>query len=451
MNIQNSLDHIHSIHRWNDGHVAFMRKTNGKAVNVGSFHVQELKNYFPQLLSYIIKDGYFTVNSMFAAAPYFDSQTGFPAVLRKEKHIRFLTAAYVDLDIYRKKLNWRDAASMAGKLMDVGIIPHASIIARSGRGMYLLWLLHRHLDETKPETGYLNRIVLYKQVNKELCSRLEALAADSQAIDAARVLRVPGSIHSGSQKAVQYMIQVGEDGGTFTYSLEELADFLNIKVCKSGLQDKPNFLELPGRKTKNKGSCPKRVNGLLALNKMRVSDLLSIEQYRGGFNKGFRHSMLNLYCGFLKSAGYKSIRSALNAMAVNCTPAYPTNGEANDTPISKIMKNCKPHRHTNKKLCKILGVTPEIAKELELKTILPPELKEKGGKSETEKKAEIRIEAIRKMVETYGTGYGCRKFVEALENEGIKTNRQTVNLELKRISLELNLKRLKPGRPAKSA
>ncbi|MCP4216412.1 MAG: hypothetical protein GY765_17310, partial [bacterium] len=143
---------------------------------------------------------------------------------------------------------------MAGKLMDAGIIPHASIIARSGRGMYLLWLLHRHLDETKPETGYLNRIVLYKQINKELCSRLEALSADSQAIDAARVLRVPGSTHSGSQKKVQYMIQAGEDGGTFTYSLEELGDFLNIKVCKNDLQERKRpFYEIVGRKTEKPG------------------------------------------------------------------------------------------------------------------------------------------------------------------------------------------------------
>ncbi len=132
MNIQDSLDHIHSIHRWNDGNIAFMRKANGKVVNVGSFHVNELKSYFPQLLSYIFEDGYFTVNSMFAAAPYTDRRTGFPGVLRKEKHIRFLTAAYVDLDTYRIKMNWRDGASLAGQMMDAGIIPNASVGNNSG-------------------------------------------------------------------------------------------------------------------------------------------------------------------------------------------------------------------------------------------------------------------------------------------------------------------------------
>jgi len=457
--INNStIDTIKVIHRWDDCIIGFTRKTKTGFMNIGSIAVNELKNYFPQFRPWLLIDSYFTVNSPFMEGPYKLKKTGLPAVFRREKQLKYLNALYVDLDVGRdsknpiKNQSWRLAAYKAGVLMDSGEVPQASIMVRSGRGLYLLWLLHQKLDDTQPEKAFPNRVELYKKINKEINNRFQQLAADPVAVDASRVLRTPGSIHGKTYNEVKYIIQLDENGEGFSYSLDEMADLFSIKTNGDELsQEKRLYLDY-GRKTKRKGSCPNRKNGLIQLCRMRIEDLLSIEQHRGGIGQGFRYRVLSLYCEFLHGAGYKKeeIETALKAMGHRCNPPYPTKGEGEggDTPILSIIKNFKPHKHTSKKLCRLLGVTPVIAIELDLKSIVPVELKTRT-EPKRDKKRELRIEALRELVQVYGTGYGCRRFVKALDDIGIKSNRTTVNSELRKIAFELNLERLEPGRSAK--
>lgn len=453
------LDSLIYIHRWNDGFIGFCRKTQNGFSNIGSFPVKEIRNYFPQFRIYLFVDSYFTINSLYRSAPYTVKGTGFPGVWRKEQHLKYLNAVYCDLDVGRfnskdkiKKKNWRYAVYKASELMDAGIIPQASIVVKSGRGAYLIWLLHQNNNETQPERAFLNKIQLYKQVNKELTKRLKHIAADRRAVDASRVLRVPGSYHGGTSEQVKYIIQLDEFGQGFTYSLDELAERFGIKT--NGHELPKDWRSLPefGRKTIKKGSCPNRSRGLKILNQKRIEDILAIEQYRNGFDHGFRNTILTLYCEFLNGAGYTEIeiKTALEAMAKRCNPPYPTPGEANDTPIEKIIEIFKPHRHTNKKLCRLLGITPGIALELGLNTIIPPEMKKRKEKSKNEIKMDIRLQALRQLVESYGINYGCRKFAKALQEVGIKCNRTTINNELKLIAYEMGIKRLKQGRPCRN-
>ena len=401
-------DILDLIHRDKQGYIGFVRKPdpnnprldkNGKPYtfeNLFSIKAEDLKSMFPAVQEWLTHDSYYTVNAYYRAAPWNNKQTDLPDVWRKEKHLKSLTACYADIDSGRPDsdepgaaLHWRQAQHEAEAMADAGLIPQPSIIARSGRGVYLLWLLKDHKEPDTLPKAFPEKIELYKACNKALNERLRSnlLPADIRATDAARVLRTPGSIHRKALQRVKYVIQVSEDGKGFTYTLPELAEFLELDALEGELPDATRKLAKPAqyRKTQNKGSAPLRSHGTIKLNALRSQDLLTIEQWRGGFLKrgqkyadGYsscgRCITLTLYADFLRMTkeSSESITKALEAMARNMKPAYPS--DPNDTPIADIVAG-RQRKWSNKKLCSMLGITPEIAEELDLKTIIPDELK----------------------------------------------------------------------------
>lgn len=446
---------ILELHRAPDGYVAFGRKPlvpkigrNGQPIgyeNLFSIKVAELRGMFPQVASWLTRDAYFTVNSMYRAAPYTHKGTGLHGAYRKEEHLRYLTACYADLDVGRpesareeQRLTWRDAAAVAGKLMDDGILPQASIFARSGRGVYLFWILRDEADPGMPVRAWPEKLTLYKQINKALHARLTDLAVDRGAFDAARVLRAPNTIHSKTERPATYQIQYDQHFQKYTYTLRELAAFLGIEIAKPSLP-KPivDIVFLPDRPPKSGKKQPGRRKGFNALNAMRAVDLVSLEQYRGGFTRGERTQNLRLYTHWLKLSGV-SLPEALTAvskMAGNCKPPYPS--DPNDTPLHKLVSDIYsgkdlPRKHLDTTLCSMLRVTPELARELELQTIIPPEVRKEreappGGQRGLDKAA--RIEAIQAEIGRRG-GITCREMTNILKAKGFKTNRTTVNKDM---------------------
>lgn len=450
------IDMISTIHCGNDGYIGFVRKSNNPIngekkhfENLFSIHSDELKNVFPQLKAWLFMDSYFTVNAAFRPAFWNNRKTGFPDVERKEKNLRYLNACYVDLDVGRpgskeqaQRLTFSEAIYRVSILTELGEILPPSIIARSGHGAYLCWILRDAENPDQPPNAWPETQILYKEINKAFGQKLKALAWDKRAFDAARVLRVPGSYHSTAKRTVTYNLQFDENGKLFIYTLEELAKFLgipiietkpiiNIRKIKTELE-KPQF-----RATIDKGSVPKRKNGQIILNVLRTQDLLTLEQYHGGFPHRCRRRRLTVYCEFLRRFQSKEeTLKALQIMAKNCNPPYPS--ESNDTPIETIVNNIYSNkrgsvrRWTNEKLCKELWVTVDLARELELKTIVPQQVKEerKSQPSERELKKRERQDAILEILSShYHTS--CREISRALEkNYGIKVHYATVSREL---------------------
>jgi hypothetical protein len=461
---------IETIHRGKDAFVGFVRKPNRPKYdkngnhrnfeNLASISTSNLEREFSRLSIWLYSDSYFTVNSPFRAAFWKNNMTGFPDVERKEKNLRYLNACYVDLDIGRpndelpeKRLTFPAAMNIVSSLIKRGEIPQPSIIARSGRGAYLLWLLCEKGKPEKPPGAWPETIVLYKQINKAIGNKLTAVAWDKCAHDAARVLRVPGSIHSKVKCAVHYEIQYDENGNPLFYSLEELASLYNIKIKERILPAKKlkilSLVENPKyRKTKNKGSRPKGIKGQKSLNKKRIQDLISLEKHEGGFKKGFRRRRLTLYAELLRRLypEEKTIK-AVKKMARNCNPPYPS--DATDPPIETIVKNIysgKPgsvRNWTNPRLCKELRINYELAKELNLITIVLPEItkerKNQPGKREIERQK--RHDAILEILKE-NINMSSRKIAKILNENGIKGNHSTVNKKLPEIRKELLQKRM---------
>ena len=343
------------------------KDATGTMGNVGGVKVRDLHEMFPAVLKdFIQEDGYFSLNSYgFVGKP--NKRTGLPRWLNAEKYINELATCYADLDVGRPEdvyerdgagLTWQDAQIEAMKRQRDGIIPPFSMMACSGRGVYLFWLLCEEKDRERLPHAHDSTIVRYKAVNCELHDRLYGLGVDTGAFDAARPLRVPGSIHTKVMKRVTYSltVQADENGGRLTYTLPELEQWLEMDAAQPSLPDSvrdkarpPIYTRNTSRPTKERGSSPARRVGYYKANALRSADLETIEAWRGGWLKagekypdGFvspgRGLMLRLYAGWLRGSRaditQDDVLHAVAKMAANCKPPYPSEG--NDIKPSKI-------------------------------------------------------------------------------------------------------------------
>ncbi len=238
---------LRTIHRADDGYICFARKDEegGMLANF-SIQARELEEMFPAIAHWLIKDAFFTVNAMYRTAPFAD-KTGLPAAWRKEHHLRYLNACYVDLDVGRGGLTWRDASAALGNAMDKGLLPQCSLFARSGRGVYVFWLLHDDKDNEQPPRYWPERLTLYKKLNQAIGAKLKHVRWDEKCFDAARVLRVPGTQHSNGELAT-YWIQSDAGGRPYSYSLSDLCGFFGVREMAislpSALRDEADELEV---------------------------------------------------------------------------------------------------------------------------------------------------------------------------------------------------------------
>lgn len=454
------------IHRGRDGFIAFQTKASGRMENLFALPVAELEQMFPQFVNWLLNDTYFTPNTMFAPG-YGRNRLGFDnaaKLLRGHSRLRWLNACYVDLDCGRpdsdnpaERMTWREVAARAGEMMDAGVIPPASIIARSGRGVYLLWLLRDRENTTMPQAAFPEHVAIYESINRELTRRLEHLAADKAAHDAARVLRLPGSYHTKAGQRVAYLFQADERGRGFLYTLDEMCRRLDVPY----LVPQPNAvqarIELAApqalkRQTKRPGTAPNRARGRAEMSAMRVRDIIKLQERIGGFVHGHRGRTLWTLATILRTAGasHFEMMDALAATAQNCKPPYPS--EANDVPLSAIVDKAMrdPHKwYKTETLMAGLGITPQVARELELESLVPPEVKAErkaAQRSQPSPRAQRRA-AIVAFIQTHGPNYPSAIEMECIaKSSGIVTNRETI----RQIYAQLNIKTTsRVGRPPK--
>lgn len=475
------------IHRDPHGYIGLVRKPrpgctildkNGRPVqfeNLCSIRAGDLAEMLPALQNYLLEDSYFTVNPYYRPAPYANKLTSLPDVWRKEKYLQSLAACYADCDVGREdsdnpleRQSWREAAYKAGIMADEGIIPQPSIMARSGRGVYLFWLLRDEKDSTALPHAWPEKIVLYKELNRALCQRVAELAPDVKAIDAARVLRFPGSVHTKAIRRVTYLIQVGDNGRTFTYTLPELARFLELPATAVELPDGTRRLALTvkWRKVKNPGSAPARKRGQQRLNARRAQDLLTVEQWRGGFRKrGERYQdghgsqgrrfTLALYATWLKGAGesLEAAQAAVSRMAGNCRPPYGSSAEDSPSPaeiVQEIYAAPELRRWKRNKLCDTLGITPEVARELDLGSLVPEEVAQARVEIQeitAAAQAQARLAFVRDYLATVGSVRTCRAVARALCAAGLPTSHETAN----QLMAQAGCIQRTPGRQSKYA
>lgn len=134
---------------------------------------------------------------------------------------------WVDLDIYKlPEMQGKSKETIAAALLlkcDDLQLPRPSVIIDSGRGMYAKWFL----DAPLPAVA----LPRWQLVQNIFCLKLKEYGADPKARDAARVLRVVGTINSktGTYVRIVWQNSTPAAGGHFVngfiaYSFDTLAD-----------------------------------------------------------------------------------------------------------------------------------------------------------------------------------------------------------------------------------
>jgi hypothetical protein len=113
--------------------------------------------------------------------------------LRTVDNLKRLNALYIDLDCYKVGLTKEQVLYRLETDYFGRVIPCPTFVIDSGRGLYLIW----KISEDR------NALPKWRRVQEYFAEQLRDLGADEQALDAARVLRVPYSINTKSGSMVK--------------------------------------------------------------------------------------------------------------------------------------------------------------------------------------------------------------------------------------------------------
>lgn len=160
-----------------------------------------------------IEDGYVSMNTFWRERSMTDWTIG-----RDVEHLKRLNACYVDLDYYKDGLTQKEVLAKVHLMIKAGIIPKPSIIMNSGQGIYLIWKLRNE------DCKALSR---WQRIQHYFINLMKDLGADANCADAARVLRVPGTINSKNDSDVGIL-----EFTDVSYSIHEIIKDYNVPYQK---------------------------------------------------------------------------------------------------------------------------------------------------------------------------------------------------------------------------
>jgi hypothetical protein len=445
---------IAQIHRAADGLITFHKKVQGDQgeewKNLFSICAADLQQYFPEFVEEIEQDAYFSLHTFWKPEGVrWGIQRHYTP--RRQDRLQWLNVAWVDCDTYNVGATWAAAVGVVQGMQDEGLIPPASFLVRSGRGLWLLWLLRGEGDSSLGERAYYRNRQLWAKVQRELASRLRILGADTTAGDGARVARVPGSINTKSGERVAYLLQSSRGGRGFSYTLPELASHLGlgpgaveapppILPRSRRKQDQVPLPLPPGEKLyrpPEKKKTPKQLRGMKgwqARAKHRLENFVMLRDLRGGFAEGHRNRAARLYAGMLWAAGYRGeeLRGMVEEFSRKyCKPPlYPS--DVSGAVRGAGNRECWAIRVVT--IAEWLSITPDEAQLLSgwpAKGEKPPAPPAARRKPEADRRRELEAEVIR----TYGRVPPLRALQAHLAERGVEAVLQTIQRDLKALGI----------------
>jgi hypothetical protein len=179
-------------------------------------------------------------------------------------------------------------------------------------------------------------------------------------------------------------------------------------------------------------------------------------KYPDGSTSPGRRFILTLYANFLRGSGLDPTEAldALRSMAANMRPPYPDPApDANPTIeglLDEEYKTVKRRRWQNKTLCPLLGITADLARELDLQTIRPYDVTHEADLARPHQ-AEV-IQARRDFVRQYVEAHGvpaARRLARLYKAAGYTgANHETANQDLN--ALGFVVVRSRGGRPKRA-
>nr|WP_206529058.1 DNA-binding response regulator [Clostridium perfringens] len=258
---------------------------------------------------------------------------------RRLENIKELNTLFIDLDYYKIGKTKDQVLMDLEKNYFNQSIPIPNYVIDSGRGMYLIWIINAVPSKALP---------LWKAVQEYLYNQLKYFGADRQALDATRILRVPGSINSKSKTVVNIL-----DEYEYIYDLREIQN---------------GFLPELKPYERKKGR-PSKINYIYRERSLyygRIQDIIKLCELREYDLKGHRELILFLYRYYLCSFT-EDIEKALNDVLELNSMFRQALSEREVIRATRSAERCyldknKQYKYKNETLIELLEITEEEQK-----------------------------------------------------------------------------------------
>ncbi|MCI5635581.1 MAG: DNA-binding response regulator [Sarcina ventriculi] len=265
---------------------------------------------------------------------------------RRIECIKELNALFIDLDTYKTGFTKDQILMNLNENHFKQSMPIPNFIIDSGRGLYLIWLIKKVPSMALP---------LWKAVEEYFYKTLKEFGADRQALDATRILRVPGSFNSKTHTEVKII-----DNYNYLYELREIQNEYMPELSEKA----------PVRRGR-----PKKVKYIFrerSLYHARILDLIKLCELREYDLKGHRELILFLYryylCYFTEDVK-KALNDTLELNSMFRQPLSEKEVTRATKSAEKVYKDQnKDYKYKNETLINLLEITEEEQKEM--KTII---------------------------------------------------------------------------------
>ena len=294
---------------------------------------------------------------------------------RRIECIKELNALFIDLDTYKTDFTKEQILINLNENHFKQSMPIPNFIIDSGRGLYLIWLIKK-----VPSMG----LPLWKAVEEYFYKTLKEFGADRQALDATRILRVPGSFNSKTHTEVKII-----DNYDYLYELREIQSEYMPELSEKA----------PVRRGR-----PKKVKYIYrerSLYYTRLQDIIKLCELRGYDLKGQRELILFLYryylCYFTEDVE-KSLNDTLelNSMFRQSLSEREVIRATKSAETVFKDKN-KDYKYKNETLINLLEITEEEQKEM--KTIISKDEYKRRKKLRNTKAYENKLKTQGKLSE----------------------------------------------------
>ena len=294
---------------------------------------------------------------------------------RRIEYLRELNALFIDLDTYKTGFTKEQILMNLNENYFGKNIPIPNFIIDSGRGLYLIWLIKKVPSMALP---------LWKAAEDYFYKTLKEFGADRQALDATRILRIPGSINSKTHTEVKII-----DNYNYLYELREIQNEYMPELNEKALKKR-------GR--------PKKVKYIYRERNLyyaRLQDLIKLCELREYDLKGHRELILFLYryylCYFTEDVE-KSLNDTLELNNIFKQPLREKEVIGATKSAETVFKDQnKNYKYKNETLINLLEISDEEQKEMI--TIIDEEEYKRRKRLRNNKAYENKLKAKGKLTE----------------------------------------------------
>ena len=314
---------------------------------------------------------------------------------RRIECIKELNALFIDLDTYKTGFTKEQILINLNENHFKQSMPIPNFIIDSGRGLYLIWLIKKVPSMALP---------LWKAVEEYFYKTLKEFGADRQALDATRILRVPGSFNSKTHTEVKII-----DNYDYLYELREIQSEYMPELSEKA----------PVRRGR-----PKKVlfvHRKRSLYHARILDIIKLCELREYDLKGHRELILFLYryylCYFTEDIE-KALYDTLELNSMFRQPLSEKEVTRATKSAEKVYKEQnKDYKYKNETLINLLEITDEEQKEM--KTII--------SKDEYRRRKRLRNN------KAYDSKKAKEKYKNKLKINGKSTKKEQIELQRNKI------------------